>query len=319
MNTGLDPDHELLDLVRRADPMRDPRKQADAGLDTESAWRLLAPELDALAAARRSRRGRRRRSAMRIAVLAGAAAAATFVVANVASTGNGSAVSPAQAKTLIRHALAALDYPPNAIVEEDYVTTDTASDGSITTSEVHNWLSTSAPYSGRQLIIENGKVRWEQTIVNGQLDLYDPAANTVYVAPPGAPRSGDYDPNGFTVASAVRFWLGQPHVTVNPHAMIDGQPAIEFTSDGGRFTMWASPQDYTPLQMVDHDGRSVTRYPLERVLTGPAASPSLLSLQAQHPDATVDRSAADYQAAYGRLINGPVHPNARASRRRRTS
>src|ERR1700743_3610681 len=164
MNTGLDPDHELLDLVRRADPMRDP--QADAGRDTESAWRLLAAELDALPAARRGPPGRRRRSAMRIAVLAGAAAAATFVVANVASTGSGSAVSPAQAKTMIRHALGALVYPPNAIVEEDYVRTDTAADRSITTSEVHNWLSTSPPYSGRQLITENGKVQWEQTIVN---------------------------------------------------------------------------------------------------------------------------------------------------------
>ena len=46
MNTRPDTDPELLDLVRRADPMREPRVQANACLDTESALRLLAPELD---------------------------------------------------------------------------------------------------------------------------------------------------------------------------------------------------------------------------------------------------------------------------------
>jgi hypothetical protein len=61
MNTRLDTDPELLDLVRRADPMRDPRVQADAGLHTESALRLLAPELDRPAPRRDSVRGRQRR------------------------------------------------------------------------------------------------------------------------------------------------------------------------------------------------------------------------------------------------------------------
>ena len=46
MNTPPDVDPDLLDLVRRADPIRDARAQANAGLDTESALRLLAPELD---------------------------------------------------------------------------------------------------------------------------------------------------------------------------------------------------------------------------------------------------------------------------------
>jgi hypothetical protein len=45
MNTRLDIDPELLNLVHRADPMLDPRVRADAGLDTESVLRLLAPRL----------------------------------------------------------------------------------------------------------------------------------------------------------------------------------------------------------------------------------------------------------------------------------
>ena len=43
------------------------------------------------------------------------------------------------------------------------------------------------------------------------------------------------------------------------------------------------------------------RYPTARVLTGASASPKLLSLQAQHPSATVDHSRTDYAAALGRM------------------
>jgi hypothetical protein len=134
MNTRLDTDPELLDLVRRADPMRDPRVQANAGLDTESALRLLAPELDRPAPRRALRR---RRTALRTAVLAGAVAAAVFVVANVASTGNGSAVSPAQAQAILRHVRDALAWPPHAVYEEESVTTNTRRDGARHTVEYH--------------------------------------------------------------------------------------------------------------------------------------------------------------------------------------
>ena len=59
MNTRLDTDPELLDLVRAADPMLDPRVRANAGLDTESALRLLASQLDRPPAPRRARHRRR--------------------------------------------------------------------------------------------------------------------------------------------------------------------------------------------------------------------------------------------------------------------
>jgi hypothetical protein len=108
MNARLDTDPELLDLVRRADPMRDPRVQANAGLDTESALRLIAPELDRPPVPRAARR--RRRPALRIAVLVVTVAAAVLVGVNVASTRGGSAVSPAQAqaRAILRHVRAAL-------------------------------------------------------------------------------------------------------------------------------------------------------------------------------------------------------------------
>lgn len=318
MNARLDTDPELLDLIRRTDPMLDPRAQTDAGLDTEAALRRLTAELDRPAARRRSRY--RPRLVLRTAVLAGGFAVAAFVIANVTSTGNGSGVSTAQARTIIRHARAALRFPADAIIEEDIVSTVTATDGSATnTSETHQWLSSSPPYDNRQISIENGKVQWELSTVNHRLQVYDPATNTVYAAPTAAEIDlVDDDPNATTALAEVRYLLGQHsaigHVTVNPNAMLNGAPAIEFTSDDGRFSYWASPADYRPLQSIDRQDRlprgqpavGIDRYPIERPLTGAAASPSLLSLQAQHSDATVDHSTADYNAAVGRLLHqGP--------------
>jgi hypothetical protein len=312
MNTRLDSDPELLALVRRADPMRDRRVQANAGLDTESALRLLTPELDRPSAPRRARR--RRRSALRVAVLAGAVAAAVFVVANVASTGNGSAVSPAQAQTILRHVRAALLFPPHAIYEEETVNTGTARDGATHTSGWHEWLSTSPPYNTRSIQFANGKVLWEQAFVNGRPDLYDPATNTIYLAPGAASApvgckrcSGD-SPQSTSALSEVQDLLTQSKVTINRNAVLDGKPAIELTSDRGRFSYWISPSTYQPLQSVDRFFPGITRFPIVRVLTGSAASPRLLSLQVQHPGATVDHSSTDYAAARLRLIGFVSQP-----------
>jgi hypothetical protein len=308
MNTRLDTDPELLDLVSAADPMRDPRVQANAGLDTESALRLLAPELDRPPAPRRARRWRR--SALRSVVLAGAVAAAVFVVANVASTGNGSAVPPAQAQTILRHVRAALVFPPHAIYEEETIGTVTARDGARFTSGWQEWLSTSPPYDNRIIQIANGKVQWEQAFVNGRLDLYDPMTNTVYLEPGVGPGQSSDTPQSNSALSLVEYLLKQSNVTINPNAVLDGKTAIELTFDHGRFSYWISPSTYQPLQSEDRQdslpdgqgGVGIDRYPIVRVLTGSAASPNLLSLQAQHPGATVDHSRSDYEAAKRRLI-----------------
>lgn len=305
----LDPDPELLDLVRGADPMRDPRVQSNAGLDTESALRRLASQLDDPPAPRHTRRWRR--TALRAAVLTGAIAAAIFVLANVASTGNGPAVSPAQAKTILKHVRDALAWPPHAIYEEDTVGTVTARDGARFATEDHEWLSTSPPYDNRLVRSWNGRVQWEQAFVNGRMDLYDPATNTVYLAPRVAPGQVSDTPQSTSALSEVQYLLRQPDVKINPHAVLDGKPAIKLTFVGGRFSYWISPTTYQPLQSVDRqdslpDGQSgvgIDRYPIVRVRTGSAASPELLSLQAQHPGATVDHRRADYQAALRRMHN----------------
>jgi hypothetical protein len=307
MNIRLDTDPELRDLVRAADPMLDARVQANAGLDTESALRLLAPELDRPPAPRRARG--RRRSALHIAALAGAVAAAVFVVANVASTGNGSAVSPAQAQTILRHVRAAMVFPPHAIYEEEDIGAVTARDGARFATEDHEWLSTSPPYNSRLIRTWNGKVQWEQAFVNGRLDLYDPATHSVYLAAGVARGQVSDTPQSASALSEVQYLLREANVTINPNAVLDGKRAIELTFVGGRFSYWISPSTYRPLQSVDRrdslpDGQGgvgISRYPIVRVLTGPAPSPSLLSLQAQHPGATVDHSRTDYEAALWRM------------------
>lgn len=300
MNTRLDVDPDLLDLVRRADPMRDPRVRANAGLDTELALRLLSPELDRPA---RRQAPHRRRTALRTALLAVAVAAAVFAVANVASTGNGSGVSLAQAQILkrVRDALA---WPPHAIYEEDTVTTNTERDGATHTVEYHEWLSTSPPYNNREIVIVNGKVLWEQAFVNGRRDLYDPTTDTIYLAPGVASKdvvgcqrcSGD-TPQSNSALSEVQYLLNQAHVTIDRTAVLNGEPAIELTFDRGRFSYWVSPSTYRPLQVVDRYFPGITHFPTARVLTGSRAAPNLLSLQAQHPHATVDHSRADYKTA----------------------
>lgn len=65
-----------------------------------------------------------------------------------------------------------------------------------------------------------------------------------------------------------------------------------------------SPGTYGPLQAVSMIGGATTmdRYTVCRVLSGAAASPSLLSLTAQHSGPTVDTKGDDFALAQSRLL-----------------
>jgi|SRR5579862_777941 len=320
MKTVPDLDHEVLALIRSVDPMLHPRVQTDGGLSTEAALRLLAPKLNG---PRKSQpRPRPRRAAVRLVVLAVAVGTTAFAVANVLPSGTGSAVPTAQAEAMIVRARAALIDPPGAIVEEDSVTTFTAGDGTTSTSEVHQWTSTTAPYDTRQIMIEEGNVRYESWVINGRPDLYDPATNTVYVAPAHVLAPGNL--NLSTTRAEIRSLLNghvcpdgscsDTNITVNPNATANDKPAIEFTFLNGEYSYWVSPSDYRPLQFEDRKavspngmtGVALGRYPIERLLTGAAASHDLLSLDAQHPGATIDQSPCDYWAFMQRVIPNAV-------------
>jgi hypothetical protein len=318
MKTLPDIDHEVLELIRSVDPMLDPRVEADAGLSTEAALRLLAPQLNSPTPPQPRRH--RRRAAVRLVLLAVAVGTTAFGVANVFPSGTDSAVPTAQAEAMIVRARAALIEPPGAIVEEDSLTTFTAADGTTSTTEVHQWTSTTAPYDTRQIMIE-GNVRYESWVVNGRPYLYDPATNTVYVAPAHVLAPGNL--NLSTTRAEIRSLLNgnvcpdgscpDTNITVNPNATVNGKPAIEFTFLSGEYSYWVSPSDYQPLQFEDRkavspngaSGVALGRYPIERLLTGAAASNELLSLDAQHPGATIDNRPCDFWAFMQR-----VTPNA---------
>ena len=321
MNQHLDIDRELLQLVRSADPMLDPVVRAGAGLQTEAALRVVALQIDQPTASSQARP--HRRSGLRVVALAVVLVAAVFVVANLAPTATNPAVPPAQARTLLRHIHDALAWPRHAIYEELTVGTTTARNGATFSSGWHEWLSTSPPYNSLEVNFADGKILWEQAFVNARLDLYDPVTNTIYIAPSVIPfcrasasggtggcRAPD-QPQWNSALSEVQDLLRDPATVIDAGATLHGRPAIELTSDHGRFSVWISPRTYQPLQVEDRgdglpDGQpgvGITRYPITRVLTGSAARPSLVSLQARHPAARIDRRPSDYASAQWRLIH----------------
>jgi hypothetical protein len=108
--------------------------------------------------------------------------------------------------------------------------------------------------------------------------------------------------------------LHSPAATVTRNVTVDGQSALQVTSADGTITYDLNPTRYTPIQMTEtigsgtnlgdpgNDSTVTLRFTDWQYLTGSAADPGLLSLTAQHPDATVDDGAADYNAAAKRLF-----------------
>ena len=300
MNAQFDLDPDLLELLRAADPLRLPAAANDPHLDADSALRRLNVALEPI----RASRPRRRRSAARAAVVVVAVAAIAFAIFNVASTKTGSGVAPAEARVILRHVRDALRWPAHAIYEEESVTTDTRPNGTRHTVEYHEWLSTRPPYNNRLTVIVNGKVLWEQAFVNGRRDIYDPTTSTIYLAPGvtdknvvGCHQCSSDTPQTNSALSEVADLLNDPHVSIDRNTTVDGKPAIKLVFDRGRFTYWISARTYLPIQIKDSFFPGLTRYPVARLLTGPAASPALLSLQAEHPHATIDHSTAAYHLA----------------------
>ena len=122
----LDTDPELLDLVRPADPMRDPRVQANAGLDTESALPDRA-RARSTARAPAHRLGAARRCVSRRSPVWSRRPCSRWLTSPRPET---APRSRQPRRRLLRHVRDALVWPPHAIYEEeDIVTTVTARDG----------------------------------------------------------------------------------------------------------------------------------------------------------------------------------------------
>jgi hypothetical protein len=88
------------------------------------------------------------------------------------------------------------------------------------------------------------------------------------------------------------------------HATIGGRDTLELRSQDGHITYYVDASSYAPVQLdtTGTDGGTSLRFTTYEVLAANDANQALLSLTAQHPSATVDRSQADYLAAEKRLF-----------------
>jgi hypothetical protein len=261
--------------------------------------------------------------AVAVPVAAGAALTATAVV--MLGGGPGDVGGPSSASA-ITQALHWLDPPAGTILHVRSVETMGAQ---TTTREL--WQSADHPASQRELT--EGAHSFE---TSGDA-LYDPATNTIYDAPAGAPIAGDAGarkskragtkvapagapgtgkpggeamPAGDAIVDKVRILLQEGHMTVTGREVHNGTSAwaISLKPDVGRpvWTLWVSATDGKPLELRD-PGRDATEQP--QVIRWPAYevvrdadADRLLTLTGAHPSARVVHDAAQFDAAERRLM-----------------
>jgi hypothetical protein len=234
LTTHLEIDPEVLQLVRRADPLLVPRA-AETDLDADAALTALSPRLtepspwlnapEPLLTARSRRRPRRLKRVPRAVLVACGAAGAAFLAVNLINTGSGRlAVSPARAAMIVKAARAALLYPPGTVLEQEAVSRDGKADGSTVTSDFHFWVSATPPYENSRMIVNiAGRPSFEQEIVKGKLNLYDPSDNTIYEQ---APPTYDLSPG----TSPGTFVLTVPKATIEDFCSRPVPPADSGTT-----------------------------------------------------------------------------------------
>jgi hypothetical protein len=301
MSKHRQPDRDPLALMRRADPLRDPRLETLAGLDTDSALRAILAQAEQETEQERRAvkpsdprngraRTRRTRRALQLAT-AGVTVTAAAVIA-ISSTGSGGGVAPARAATLavqVRHALAGT---PGGILEVKAQSSIRKSSANpFYRQTIDYWRQNDAPHDS--LDTETDQHGTSITAEhNGQLEYYDQATNTISVMTPTPAVEAATGPSPKAQALAM---LAQRGTTVDREATYDGQPAIELTStgDGLVTTMYLARGSYTPLEylQVSAPGSGSyfrqMQYQTYTTLTGAQAKPALVSLTAQHTTATI--------------------------------
>lgn len=126
------------------------------------------------------------------------------------------------------------------------------------------------------------------------------------------PTTGPQELSSFR--SEALSLLHAPGAKVTSNVTVDGQNALQVTSADGTSTYDLNPTSYAPIQMTNtigpgtdlgdpgNDSTVTLTFTDWQYLTGSAADPGLLSLTAQHPTATVDNSATDYNTAENQLF-----------------
>jgi hypothetical protein len=115
---------------------------------------------------------------------------------------------------------------------------------------------------------------------------------------------GDADPSSPAFSGEILALLRSGRAHVVGHATVHGRDALQIRSNDGHTTYDVDPKTYAPIELdtTGTDGGTSLFFETYEVLPGDDAGEALLSLTAQHPSATVDRNAADYNAAEHRLF-----------------
>jgi hypothetical protein len=243
---------------------------------------------------------------------AATAAAAAIAATAVSLPGDGTtAISPGPATaSAAERAAAILSPPPGSIVHDVATYRSVAPDGSLSTWREQSWRQTSRPYTRRQVTTRDGVRAETATVANGDTRLYDATTNTIYTNPPDAGPSlgtpapaGDGDPLRRQMANLLRS--GDARIISRSRAVV--RFAYENPLPDGRAVKWTyviNARTYEPIRLTaaSPDGsRVTTQFQTYETLDATADERALLSLRAQHPDATVDRSETGYLAAQSRI------------------
>jgi hypothetical protein len=303
-------------LLERANPV-EPNQLASAGEVAAARERVRAMiTAEAPAVPRRGVPKLRRLTGARLPfgiTAFGAVAVAAFLVL---SSSTGSGVPTASAMTL-RRAAEAVEPAPGSILHIDYTLTTSYPGGEHWSTRQDTWqqqLGAGCNYLNLQIGAPGTPTGTEGGTVDGSEEVYDPVRNTIYVAPPvtshlDSPPAGAAPPNecsfmaGF--ANQVRGLLSSGQARVAGHATIDGRDTIKIVSGANTYYV-AADGSYAPVELVngsptDKSGMSTFTFHAYGQLPA-AAGGRLLSLTAQHPTATVDRSLGDFRAAINRLF-----------------
>ena len=122
-----------------------------------------------------TRKARRRRIVVRFALAAAAASAVALGLVR--------AVGPASAQSVVHRAAAALGGKPGTILHVDFTGRQWGPPRTVTWRD-QSWQLESAPYSRRQIETNPDGSTVESTSGAGGDQVYDPAANTIYIGPP---------------------------------------------------------------------------------------------------------------------------------------
>jgi hypothetical protein len=129
-----------------------------------------------------------------------------------------------------------------------------------------------------------------------------PASN-VPKPPPSSDDASTADPGSGDFRSQILALLRSGEARVVGHRRIDGQDTIEIASADGHTTYYVDPETYRPVELDTRgtDGGTALRFRTYETLDSGANS-DLLSLEAQHPGARIDRDPAHFNAAQERLF-----------------